>query len=253
MYFDTHAHYTDEAFDTDRDKLLRDVHEWGVEYIVNAGNDYDTSAASLRLANVYPFVYAAVGWHPEDSESFDDETSPALIREWCGNAKVRAVGEIGLDYHYDTPGRDIQRRVFARQMELAEELSLPVVVHDREAHADCMDIVRSFPGVTGEFHCFSGSAEMAAELLKMGWYLGFGGVITFKNARRAIEALRICPMDRILIETDSPYLAPVPNRGKRNDSLNLKYIAEKIAEIKGVTAEQAARQTLKNGRNFFGI
>lgn len=253
MYFDTHAHYNDEAFDADRHELIRAVREGGVELIVNNGNNEETSLASMRLAEEYPFIYAAVGWHPEDADSFDPDASSALLRKWCADPKVRAIGEIGLDYHYDEPSRELQRQAFVCQMELARELSMPVVVHDREAHADCMDIVRRYPDVRGEFHCFSGSAEMAKELLAMGWYIGFTGVVTFKNARRVIEVAEICPLDRILIETDCPYLAPVPNRGKRNDSRNLAYVAERLAEIKGVSPEEMARISLENGKRFFGI
>lgn len=252
MYFDTHAHYNDEAFDADRSQVLSEIRDSGVSLVVNAGNDLETSLAAMRLAEEHDFIYAAVGWHPQDADSFDAE-SPELIRKWLKNPKVRAIGEIGLDYYYDNPERDVQRRVLYRQMELARELNVPVVIHDREAHADCLEIVRRFPEVCGEFHCYSGSAEMAKELIDMGWYLGFTGVVTFKNARRVIEVVEICPVDRMLIETDCPYLAPVPVRGKRNDSRYLRHIAEKIAEIKGMAPEEIARITLNNGRRFFRV
>lgn len=252
MYFDTHAHYNDEAFDADRSQVLSEIRDSGVSLVVNAGNDLETSLAAMRLAEKHDFIYAAVGWHPQDADSFDAE-SPELIRKWLKNPKVRAIGEIGLDYYYDNPERDVQRRVLYRQMELARELNVPVVIHDREAHADCLEIVRRFPEVCGEFHCYSGSAEMAKELIDMGWYLGFTGVVTFKNARRVIEVVEICPVDRMLIETDCPYLAPVPVRGKRNDSRYLRHIAEKIAEIKGMAPEEIARITLNNGRRFFRV
>ena len=252
MYFDTHAHYNDEAFDADRSQVLSEIRDSGVSLVVNAGNDLETSLAAMRLAEKHDFIYAAVGWHPQDADSFDAE-SPELIRKWLKNPKVRAIGEIGLDYYYDNPVRDVQRRVLYRQMELARELNVPVVIHDREAHADCLEIVRRFPEVCGEFHCYSGSAEMAKELIDMGWYLGFTGVVTFKNARRVIEVVEICPVDRMLIETDCPYLAPVPVRGKRNDSRYLRHIAEKIAEIKGMAPEEIARITLNNGRRFFRV
>ncbi|NLW66149.1 MAG: TatD family hydrolase [Clostridiales bacterium] len=252
MYFDTHAHYNDEAFDADRSQVLSEIRDSGVSLVVNAGNDLETSLAAMRLAEKHDFIYAAVGWHPQDADSFDAE-SPELIRKWLKNPKVRAIGEIGLDYYYDNPERDVQRRVLYRQMELARELNVPVVIHDREAHADCLEIVRRFPEVCGEFHCYSGSAEMAKKLIDMGWYLGFTGVVTFKNARRVIEVVEICPVDRMLIETDCPYLAPVPVRGKRNDSRYLRHIAEKIAEIKGMAPEEIARITLNNGRRFFRV
>jgi len=252
LYFDTHAHYNDEAFDADRSQVLSEIRDSGVSLVVNAGNDLETSLAAMRLAEEHDFIYAAVGWHPQDADSFDAE-SPELIRKWLKNPKVRAIGEIGLDYYYDNPERDVQRRVLYRQMELARELNVPVVIHDREAHADCLEIVRRFPEVCGEFHCYSGSAEMAKKLIDMGWYLGFTGVVTFKNARRVIEVVEICPVDRMLIETDCPYLAPVPVRGKRNDSRYLRHIAEKIAEIKGMAPEEIARITLNNGRRFFRV
>lgn len=252
MYFDTHAHYTDEDFDTDRDEIIKEVHESGTDLIMNASCDKNSCLRAVELTQKYSFIYAAIGWHPHDAKSFTDE-SEELIRELIKNPKVRAIGEIGLDYFYDLSERDVQRKVFIRQMELAKELSKPVVVHDRDAHFDCMEIIRKFPGVIGEFHCYSGSTEMAKEIIAMGWYLGFTGAITFKNARRALEVIEMCPDDRILIETDCPYLAPVPFRGKRNDSRYLPYMAEKIAAIKGISTEAAALMTNQNGRRFFGI
>lgn len=250
--FDTHAHYTDESFEADRQEVLQSVHSSGVELIVNASSDGASSMQSIELAKKCSFVYAAVGWHPHEAHSFT-EASPDIIRLWCQDSKVKAIGEIGLDYYYDLSDRKTQRRVFVRQMELAQELNLPVVIHDRDAHADCMDIVSSFPKVRGEFHCYSGSAEMAKELLSRGWYLGFTGAITFKNARKALETIKMCPMDRILIETDCPYLTPVPFRGKRNDSRYLPYMADKIGEIKGIEASEVARLTMENGKRFFDL
>lgn len=252
MYFDTHAHYYDESFDEDRDEVINAVRESGVELILNASSDGDSSAFCVELAGKYPFMYAAVGWHPHDAKSFTADSADR-IRRWCENPKVRAIGEIGLDYYYDLSEREVQRQVFIRQMELAQELKMPVVIHDRDAHEDCMEIIRRFPDVKGEFHCYSGSEQMAKEILARGWYLGFGGVITFKNARKALETLKICPNDRILLETDCPYLAPVPFRGKRNDSRYLVYMAEKIAEVKGVTIKEAAQMAAENGRRFFNI
>lgn len=252
MYFDTHAHYTDEAFDADRDETIIAVHESGVELIMNASCDMESCRRALELAEKYPFIYATVGWHPHDAKTFSEE-SEKQIRQWSRNPKVRAIGEIGLDYYYDLSERDVQREVLIRQMELAKELKLPVVIHDRDAHSDCMEIIKKYPDVRGEFHCYSGSAEMAKEILNMGWYLGFTGAITFKNARRALEVIEMCPDDRMLIETDCPYLAPVPYRGKRNDSRYLPYMAEKIAAIKGISKEDAVLMTNQNGRRFFGI
>ena len=252
MYFDTHAHYDDEAFDSDREQLLLSMPEKGVDLIVNPGCGGDSSERAIELAENFPFVYAAVGWHPHEADSFD-ETAPECLRIWLEKEKVVAIGEIGLDYHYDFSPRDKQREVFVRQMQLAQELNVPVIVHDREAHADCMEIVRTFPGVKGVFHCYSGSAEMAKELLSLGWYLSFTGAITFKNARKALETIECVPLERMMIETDSPYLAPVPHRGKRNDSGLLPHIAQVIADIKGITPEEAARRTQETGRRFFGI
>lgn len=252
MYFDTHAHYDDERFDADRHELLAAFPQMGVDILLNPGCDALTSAKAVEYANTYPHVYAAVGWHPHEADSFD-EHGAELIRQWCADAKVRAIGEIGLDYYYDFSPRERQREVFRAQMALARELGKPVIIHDREAHGECMEIIREFPDVKGVFHCYSGSAEMGRQLLDMGWYLSFTGAITFKNARKALETIEICPMDRIMIETDSPYLAPVPHRGKRNDSRELKYVVEKIAEVKGISPEEVARITLENGKRFFGI
>lgn len=252
MYFDTHAHFTDEAFDADRDEIIQAVHESGVALIMNASCDYGSCIKSLELADKYPFVYASVGWHPHDAKTFNDE-SENMIRQWCKLPKVRAIGEIGLDFYYDLSERDVQREVFIRQMELASELNMPVVIHDRDAHAECMEIIKKFPSVKGTFHCYSGSAEMAKIILDMGWYLGFTGAITFKNARKSLEVIEMCPLDRILIETDCPYLAPVPFRGKRNDSRYLPYMAQKIAEIKNLSTEDVTKITNENGRRFFGI
>lgn len=252
MYFDTHAHFTDEAFDEDREDVLKAAYSAGVELVMNSSCDKESSEAAIKLAEQYPFVYCSVGWHPHDAKSFDAQ-SVELIRGWCKNPKVRAIGEIGLDYYYDLSEREIQREVFEKQLKLAEELEMPVVVHDRDAHEDCMELIRRFPKVKGEFHCYSGSAEMAKEILARGWYLGFTGVITFKNARKSLEVLEMCPLDRILLETDCPYLAPVPFRGQRNDSRYLVHMAEKLAEIKGISVSEAARITKENGERFFGI
>lgn len=253
MLFDTHAHYTDEAFAADRDTVLSAVYDSGVGLVMNSSCDEVSSRAALALAEKYPFVYASVGWHPEDAAGFS-ENSPALLREWARHPKVRAIGEIGLDYHYeDAAPRALQKSVLERQMQLAQELKLPVVIHDRDAHADCIELVRRYPNVRGAFHCYSGSVEMARELLDRGWYLGFTGVITFKNAKKALAVLKMCPSDRILIETDCPYMAPEPHRGERNDSRFLPFMAAKVAEIKGISPEKAANLTNENGKRFFGI
>ena len=253
MFFDTHAHYDDERFDDDRLTLLGKMPENGIGLIVNPGCEEKSSRTAMELAKRFEHVYAAVGWHPEHAAAFDD-SSIEKLRRWTEESKVRAIGEIGLDYYYDDgPPREVQRRVFDRQLALAGELGLPVIVHDREAHADAMALVRAHPEVRGVFHCYSGSPEMARELLDSGWYLSFTGAITFKNARRAPEVVAACPLERIMLETDSPYLAPVPHRGERNDSRFLPLIAEKIAEIKGVSTQEVERVTWDNGRRFFGI
>ena len=252
MYFDTHAHYDDAAFDGDREALLRSMPERGVGLIIDPGCDIESSRAALRLAERFPFVYAAVGLHPEELEKHPSDAIDRL-HELALHEKCRAIGEIGLDYYWDESRREEQKALFAAQIELALSLDLPVIVHDREAHGDCMDIVRRYDSIRGVFHCFSGSAEMAEQLLRRGWYLGFDGPVTYKNARKSIEVLRITPPERILIETDSPYLSPVPMRGKRNDSGNLVYITEKIAEIKGMSPEELAAITTENGKKLFGI
>ena len=252
MYFDTHAHYDDKAFDEDREELLQKLESADVELIIDPGCDVDSSRKALELAEKFPFLYAAVGLHPEELEKHGGDALDK-VRELAGHPKCVAIGEIGLDYYWDASRREEQKALFRRQIELAMELDKPVIVHDREAHGDCLEIVRDYPGLRGVFHCYSGSAEMAKELLKLGWYLGFDGPITYKNARKALEALELCPLERILIETDSPYLSPVPMRGKRNDSSNLRYVAEKLAQVKGLSPEEAAAATLANGCRLFGI
>ena len=253
MLFDTHAHYDDEAFDADRHAVLSTLPERNVGLIVNPGCTVASSRAAVSLAAQYPHVYAAVGIHPENCGDFVPEHMDA-IRRLAQNEKVVAIGEIGLDYYWpENPPRELQRRVLRSHMALAEELGLPVIIHDREAHADSLAVVAEFPAVRGVFHCFSGSVEMARELLKRGWMLSFNGSITFKNARKAPEVVAQIPMDRIMIETDSPYLTPVPCRGKRNDSGYVHLVAEEIARIKGLDCGEVERITWENGRRFFGI
>ena len=251
--FDTHAHYDDSRFDGDRDAVLAALPEAGVELVLDPGCDLPSSRAAAALAERYGHVYAAAGIHPENCAGFQDADLAAL-RQLLAQPKVVAIGEIGLDYYWEeNPPRDFQQMVFRKQLALAEELDLPVIVHDREAHGDSLAIIQEFPTVTGVFHCFSGSPEMAAELLKRGWYLGFDGPITYKNAKRAPEVAAITPLDRMVVETDAPYMAPVPMRGKRNDSRYLPYVIEKLAEWKGVTAEEMTRVTWENGRRLFRI
>lgn len=251
--FDTHAHYDAEHFDSDRDAVLTALPEGGVGLVLNPGCDLPSSRAAAALAEKYPHVYAAAGIHPEDCAGFQD-TDLKELRQLLAQPKVVAVGEIGLDYYWkENPPREFQQAVFRRQLVLAEELALPVIVHDREAHGDTLDIIREFPGVTGVFHCFSGSPEMAEELLKRGWYLGFDGPVTYKNARRAPEVAAVTPLDRMLIETDSPYMTPVPYRGQRNSSAYVYLVAEKLAAWKGVSPAELARITAENGQRLFRI
>ena len=251
MIFETHAHYDDEKFDEDRAELLSSMQENGIGRI-NVSANLESLENTRKLMEAYPFIYGAFGLHPDEVGDLNEDVM-ARMRELCRMEKAVAVGEIGLDYYWDDTHKTEQKELFRRQIELALELSKPVIVHDREAHGDSLELVSRYPELRGVFHCFSGSAEMAKELLRRGWYLGFDGPVTYKNARKALEVLELCPMDRMLLETDSPYLSPVPMRGKRNDSRNLKYIAEKIAEVKGCTAEDVARAAYENGRRLFGI
>lgn len=253
MLFDTHAHYDDERFDEDRETLLRAMPEKGVGLIVNPGCDLPSSRMAVDMAQKYDFLYAAVGIHPENCGDF----APAMmdeLRALIKAPKVVAIGEIGLDYYWaENPPRELQQQVLRSQLALARELRLPVIFHDRDAHGDSLAIVKEFPDVTGVFHCFSGSPEMARELLQMGWYLGFDGPVTYKNARRAPEVAAVTPPERMLIETDSPYMTPVPYRGQRNSSAYVHLVAEKLAEWKGVSPEELARVTTENGKRLFCI
>ena len=252
MYFDTHAHYDSEKFASDRDAVLSSMPALGVDYIIDPGCDGESSRAALALAERYPHVYAAVGWQPQEWESWN-MYSPALVRSLAGHEKCVAIGEIGLDYYWDREHKAVMYEMLVTQLELALELDKPVIIHDRDAHADCLDIVSRYPGLRGVFHCFSGSREMALELVRLGWYLGFDGPVTYKNARRALEALEAVPIERVLLETDSPYLPPEPHRGERNNSANLRYIAEKVAAVKGISLADCARITSENARRLFGI
>lgn len=252
MYFDTHAHYDSGAFNADRFEILGSMPDAKVGLIVNPGCDLESSKTAIELAERFDFVYAAVGWHPEDMDKLTDKAF-AELEILAEHPKCLAIGEIGLDYYWDDTHKAEQKELFKKQIELAIRLNKPVIVHDREAHGDSLEIVRDYSELRGVFHCFSGSVEMASELLKRGWYLGFDGPITYKNARKAIEVLEFCPLDKIVIETDSPYLTPVPNRGKRNDSRQLEFVVNKIAEIKGINADEVENITFENGKKLFGI
>ena len=253
MLFDTHAHYDSRAFAGDRDEVLSSLPEAGVGLVLCPGSDLKSSQRCIKLAEQYPYIYAAAGVHPQDAAaqlpSFIDKLSVML-----SHPRVKAVGEIGLDYYYDEKiPHPVQQAVFRSQMELAEERCLPVIIHDRDAHADCLKIVRDYPKVRGVFHCYSGSVEEAKVLIKLGYLISFTGTITFKNARRAPEVIRFLPMEHIMIETDAPYMAPVPYRGKRNDSRYVYRMAETIAELKGLPLEEVIRITTENGKRLFGI
>lgn len=253
MLFDTHAHLDDRAFDQDRESLIAGLPEKDVAFVMNPGCSLESSRNAVALAQRYDHVYAAVGSHPDAAS----EVTEAVLEEYrklCKlNPKVKAIGEIGIDYHYEDIPRHIQLKAFRMQMELARELKLPVIVHEREAHEDGMAVVREFPDVTGVFHCYSGSAEMAKQLVDKGWYIGFTGVLTFKNARKAVETAQAIPLERIVLETDCPYMAPEPFRGKRNDPGKLYRMAEKLAEIRGMSVEEIHRITTENGKRLYRL
>ncbi len=253
MLFDTHAHMDASAFDADRHEILAGLPEKGVGLVMNPGCDRNSSQAAIALAESYNFVYAAVGSHPDAADEVDEALCAQYAALCKAHPKVRAIGEIGLDYHYEDIPRDIQQRAFRLQMALARELNLPAIVHEREAHEDGLRIVDEFPQVTGVFHCYSGSAEMAKALIRRGWYIGFTGVLTFKNARKAIEVASTIPLERIVLETDCPYMAPDPFRGKRNDPGKLYRMAEKLAELRGLSVEEVQNITTENGKRLYRI
>lgn len=249
--FDSHAHYDDKRFDDNRDETLAKMPENNVCGIINCGTDISTSEFSIGLAQKYPFVFAAIGYHPE---SVDDNTvfEKEKLIELADNKKVVAVGEIGLDYYWDTTFKASQIDFFKKQLELARELNLPVIIHDRDAHGDTLEIVKQYKP-KGVLHCFSGSIEMAREIIKMGMYIGVGGVVTFKNSKKLTEIVKEIPLERILLETDAPYLSPEPYRGKTNNSAYIKFVAEKIAVIKNLTTDEVLSVTTKNVKTLFNI
>ena len=253
MLFDTHAHMDDRAFDEDRQALLTSFPDQGIALVMNPGCSLESSRNVDKLTKEYDFLYGAVGSHPDVA----DEVGEAVLEEYrtiCKqNPKIKAIGEIGLDYHYEDIPREIQQKAFRMQMALAQELDMPVIVHEREAHNDGMCIVKEFPKVKGVFHCYSGSAEMARQLVNMGWYIGFTGVLTFKNARKAVETAASVPLDRIVLETDCPFMAPEPFRGKRNHPGYLYRMAERLAEIRGISVEEVCRVTTENGKRLYRI
>ena len=252
MLFDTHAHLNDPAFDADREELLSGLTAKGIGLVMNAGCSLESSRDIIRMAEQYPWLYASVGSHPDSADEVNEDVIEAY-RQLCRHEKVKAIGEIGLDYYYEDIPREIQKKAFRMQMELARELNMPVIIHERDAHDDGMAIVKEFPSVKGVFHCYSGSAEMARQLVNMGWYIGFTGVLTFKNARKAVETAASIPLDRIVLETDCPFMAPEPYRGKRNDPGYLPRMAEKLAEIRGISVDEVCRITYENGKRLYRI
>lgn len=253
MIFDSHAHYDDEEFDNDRDEIINSLKENNVAAVLNCGASLEGSFATVELTKKYDFFYGAVGIHPEFANIINEEVIGNL-REMTKYDKIRAIGEIGLDFYYEeNPAREIQKKAFIRQMELAEEVKLPVILHIRDAYSDAIDIMKSFKNVKGVVHCFSGSPEIAKECLKLGYYIGFTGVVTFKNAKKIVDTASIVPIDRILVETDCPYMAPVPFRGKRNYSPYIKYIIDRLSVIKGVNIKEIEEYTTNNAKNLLNI
>ena len=252
MYFDTHAHYDDKQYDEDRDALLKDLNKNNVGYIVNIGVDIKSSFASLELADKYPFVYASVGVHQNETKNVKQEDYQTL-ENLLKQDKVVALGEIGLDYYYDLSDREVQKEVFKNQLKICENITKPVIIHSREATKDTLDIIKASKVRKGVVHAFSGSLEVAKEYINLGFYIGVGGVITFKNAKTLVNVVENIPLEYILIETDAPYLTPVPHRGTRNNSQNLRYVVEKIAEIKSIDKEIVEKTTFNIAKNFFCI
>ena len=253
MIFETHAHYDDEAFDEDREELLKSLVNNGIDYVVNVGASLKSTRNSIELAAKYDFIYAAIGVHPSETGELTENDIEWLKDEALFNEKVVAIGEIGLDYYWEEPKRDIQKIWFERQLELAREVKLPVIIHSRDASKETLNIMKAHKAeeLGGVIHCYSYSKETAKEYLNMGFYFGIGGVVTFKNARQVKEAVQYIPLDRILLETDCPYLSPEPNRGKRNSSLNIPYIASAIAQLKGIEYDELIEITSQNAKKMY--
>lgn len=254
MIFETHAHYDDEKFDVDRDKLLKRLPEEGIDYVVNVGASLSSTKASLELAENYNHVYAAVGVHPSETAELNEENFKCLS-QMADKSKVVAIGEIGLDYYWKEPEPQIQKIWFERQMELAREKKLPMIIHSRDAAKDTLDMIKEMDGgsIGGVIHCYSYGVEIAREYLDMGFYFGIGGVITFSNAKKLKEVVEYIPLDRMVLETDCPYLAPVPNRGKRNSSLNLKYVVAEIARLRKISEEEVIEVTYQNAKRMYRL
>ena len=253
MLFDSHAHLNDARFDEDREALIQKLQEEHVDLVLNPGADIETSISSVELANKYDFIYAAVGVHPHDVKDLDDTAIDTL--RTLATENVVAIGEIGLDYYYDNSPREVQKEWFKKQIELANELKLPIIIHDRDAHGDTFEIIKSTksPEIGCVLHCYSGNVELAREYVKMGCYISISGTVTFKNNKKTKEVVREIPLDRLLIETDSPYMAPTPHRGKRNDPSLVQFVADTIAVEKGISYEKVCEATKENAKKFFGI
>lgn len=248
---DSHAHYDDESFDEDRDAVLNEIKENGVIQVLNCAASYDSLKTTDELTRKYDFIYGALGIHPENANEMKEDTLEEIKEYIKNNKKIVAIGEIGLDYYWDeNPPKEVQKEVFRKHMNLAKELNMPVVIHDRDAHQDTLEIIKEFPEVTGVVHCFSGSVEFAKECIKLGYYIGFTGVVTFKNAKKVVEVAKEIPLDRMLVETDCPYMAPEPNRGKRNKSDYIEYIIKRIAEIKNIDPFEA---NMAFNNNFYDL
>jgi len=253
MIFDSHAHYDDDAFNEDRNEVIEEIKNNGVIGVLNCGSSFEGARESVQLADKYDFFYAAVGIHPEYADKLDEDMLEQ-IKVLAMHHKVKAIGEIGLDYYYEeNPEREVQKAAFRKQMELAAQLKLPVVIHDRDAHEDTLKILKEYPQVKGVVHCFSGSVEFARECLKLGFYIGFTGVITFKNAKKILEVAKEVPLNRLLVETDCPYMAPTPHRGKRNKSDYIPFIVEKLCEIKGLSEEEINNFTINNTKELLKL
>lgn len=251
MFFDSHAHLDDSRFDSDRDEVIASLKTREIDGLINIGSDLSTSEFSVKLAETYPFIYAAAGAHPDAAGKTDDQAL-ARISALLDHEKCVALGEIGLDFHYDEPSREAQIDLFEKQCRIAAKKNVPVIIHDREAHALCFETVKRY-GLHGVFHCFSGSPEMAEALVKIGFYVSFTGVLTFKNAKRAVLAAEQVPLDRLMIETDCPYMAPEPHRGERNDPSLVRFVCEKLAQVKGISVEEVAFATKENAKRLFGL
>lgn len=254
MLIDSHAHLDEDRFDKDRDELIKSLNENGISMVINPGADLPSSIKSVKLSEQYDNIYAAVGVHPHSADEMDEGTIEVL-KAFGNRKKVVAIGEIGLDFYYDNSPRDIQRKWFKRQMELAKELNLPIIVHSREADQETFDMIKaqSDGNLTGVIHCYSGSVELMKEYIKLGYYISLGGPVTFKNAKTPKEVAKAVPLDRLLVETDSPYLTPEPYRGKRNEPLYVRHVAAMIAELREMTIEEIARATSENTKRLFNL